>query len=106
MSALLIPNGSTARKYPKLPTTPVKYHHPYCDGMIRRDFLRVGATSLLGMQFGLTNLLAQQARAAKNGATPRDVSLIFIFLKGGLSTIDTFDLKPDAPSDVRGEFNS
>lgn len=78
----------------------------YCDGMIRRDFLRIGATSLLGMQFGLTGLLAQQARAAKTAATARDVSLIFVFLKGGMSTIDTFDLKPDAPSEIRGEFNS
>ena len=74
--------------------------------MIRRDFLRIGATSLLGMRFGLTDLLAQQARAANKGAATRDVSLIFIFLKGGMSTIDTFDLKPDAPSDIRGEFKS
>ena len=74
--------------------------------MIRRDFLRIGATSLLGMRFGLTDLLAQQARVAQEGATTRDVSLIFVFLKGGMSTIDTFDLKPEAPSDIRGEFNS
>ena len=34
----------------------------------------------------------------------RDVSLIFLFLHGGLSTIDTWDLKPDAPAEFRGEF--
>jgi hypothetical protein len=43
-----------------------------------------------------------EARARGQG---RDVSLIFLFLHGGLSTIDTFDLKPDAPAEFRGEFH-
>src|SRR3989440_241105 len=38
------------------------------------------------------------------GQSTNDVSLIFLFLHGGLSTIDTFDLKPDAPAEFRGEF--
>ena len=48
----------------------------------------------------LPALLERQARAE----APRDVSLVFLFLHGGLSTIDTFDLKPDAPREFRGEF--
>jgi Protein of unknown function (DUF1501) len=77
-------------------------NRPFCDGITRRDFVRVGAASLFGMSFTLPDLLA--ARAAAGGQSTRDVSLIFLFLHGGLSTIDTFDLKPDAPAEFRGEF--
>ncbi len=74
--------------------------------MIRRDFLKIGATGLFGMQFGLTELLAAQAKAAKVNSATREISLIYVFLKGGMSSIDTFDLKSDAPSEIRGEFHS
>jgi len=48
-----------------------------------------------------------QAEASENSLTAKkDVSFIFVFLKGGLSTIDTFDMKPDAPSEIRGPFQS
>ena len=73
----------------------------YCDGVARRDFLRIGAAGVLGTQFSLAGMLSGSAQAA---AAMQDKSLIYIFLKGGLSTIDTFDLKPDAPSEVRGDF--
>src|SRR5262245_66260503 len=73
----------------------------FCDGVARRDFLRLGTAGLFGLPFTLPGLLA--ARAAAPPAK-RDVSLIFLFLHGGLSTIDTFDLKPDAPAEFRGEF--
>src|SRR6059058_1476720 len=76
-------------------------NRPFCDGRTRRDFLRVGTASLFGLNVGLPQLLA--ADRVKSPGT-RDVSLIFVFLHGGLSTIDTFDLKPDAPSEFRGEF--
>src|SRR6476646_10068720 len=72
-----------------------------CDGRTRRDFLRVGTASLFGLNVGLPQILA--ADRVKSPGT-RDVSLIFVFLHGGLSTIDTFDLKPDAPAEFRGEF--
>ncbi len=74
----------------------------YCDGIHRRDMLRIGAVGLFGGGLTLHNLLAAQAResTADNG-----VSVIYVFLKGGLSTIDTFDMKPDAPAEFRGEFN-
>jgi uncharacterized protein (DUF1501 family) len=77
---------------------------PFCDGIHRRDFVRLSAASLFGMSFTLPRLLAAQARAADQGRTTRDVSLIFLFLHGGMSTIDTLDLKPDAPAEFRGEF--
>ena len=75
----------------------------YCDGIRRRDFLRVGAAGLFGTSFSGTFERAQ-ARAAEQNRAPRDVSLIILFLRGGMSTIDTFDLKPDATAEFRGEF--
>ena len=74
----------------------------------RRDVLRVGAASLFGASFSLPALLARQAAARESAAgagKADDVSLVIVYLKGGLSTIDTFDLKPDAPVEFRGEFN-
>src|SRR5204862_998452 len=52
----------------------------------------------------LPGVLEGRAAAAEKGKTTKDVSLIFLFLHGGLSTIDTFDLKPVAPAEFRGEF--
>jgi uncharacterized protein (DUF1501 family) len=74
----------------------------FCDGLTRRDCLRVGASGLFGVT--LPGLLEWQARAAEQGKPTKDVSLIFVFLHGGLSTIDTWDLKPDAPAEFRGDF--
>jgi len=76
----------------------------FCDGLHRRDMLRVGAAGLFGMGLPLAEILARQARAEEAGKAPRDVSLIILFLKGGLSTIDTWDLKPEAPAEFRGPF--
>ena len=76
----------------------------FCDGLRRRDVLRVGAAGLFGMGLTLPRLLRLQARAAAQGARASDVSLIFLFLHGGLSTIDSFDLKPDAAAEFRGEY--
>ncbi len=72
----------------------------YCDGVSRRDLLRIGTACGLGLS--LPELLRQQAFA--NEGVRKDVSLIILFLKGGLSTIDTWDMKPDAPAEFRGEF--
>src|SRR5438477_5502375 len=74
----------------------------FCDGIARRDFLRVGTAGLFGLT--LPAILERQARAADKGHATQDVSLIFLFLHGGLSTIDSWDLKPDAPAEFRGEF--
>jgi uncharacterized protein (DUF1501 family) len=82
----------------------VNHNKPFCDGLARRDFLRLGSAGIFGLGLTLPEILAGRARTATQGRTPRDVSLIYLFLHGGLSTIDTFDLKPDAPAEFRGEF--
>ena len=74
----------------------------FCDGLSRRDLLRLGTAGLFGTALTLPGLL--EAGAAAKGKATRDVSLIFLFLHGGLSTIDSFDLKPEAPAEFRGEF--
>src|SRR5438132_11266333 len=77
----------------------------FCDGIRRRDFLRVGTASVFGLGFTLPGILVAQARASVFRRQRREVSLILVFLKGGLSTIDAWDLKPDAPAEFRGEFH-
>src|SRR5205823_77830 len=72
--------------------------HRYCDGLSRRSFLRVGSLALGGLT--LPNLLRAEARAA----TQSTRSVIMVYLTGGLAHQDTFDLKPNAPAEVRGEF--
>lgn len=79
--------------------------HPRCTGVSRRDFIHLGAAGLFGLGLNVPTMLRAQERARAAGQPTREVSLIYLFLKGGLSTIDTFDLKPDAPAEFRGEFN-
>ena len=74
--------------------------HRTCDGMKRRDFLRVGVLGGLGLN--LAGMLQLEARA---GVQAAGRSAIFINLPGGPSHMDTFDLKPDAPAEYRGAFN-
>ncbi|MCS6851738.1 MAG: DUF1501 domain-containing protein [Gemmataceae bacterium] len=71
-----------------------------CDGLTRRDFIRVG---ILGSS-GLT--LADYLRRLDAGtvAPAKGKSAIFVYLGGGPTHLDTFDMKPDAPAEVRGEF--
>src|SRR5262245_15637426 len=74
----------------------------FCDGLPRRDFLRVGA-GLLGLS--LPTLLQAEARAVgPPPRRPRGMSVIYLFLHGGLSTIDTWDMKHGAPAEIRGEL--
>ncbi len=69
-----------------------------CAGITRRDLLRVGALGLGGLT--LPNLL--RARAA--GRATKDTSVVWLFLPGGPSHLDTYDPKPDAPAEFRGPF--
>lgn len=70
----------------------------------RRTAVQAGAVGLLGLGVNhLNQLRAATPRNSSIGATAK--SCIYIFLSGGLSQHDSFDLKPDAPADVRGEFN-
>ena len=71
----------------------------YCDGVSRRAFLKIGGLAIGGL--ALPDLL--RAEAATSGGS-RHKSVIMVYLTGGLSHQDTFDLKPDAPKEIRGEF--
>src|SRR3954462_12393626 len=79
-----------------------------CDGVSRRELLRVGGAGLLGVS--LSNLLALQARGdvapqgKKRAGFGSAKNFIFIFLQGGPSHIDIWDPKPDAPDNIRGQF--
>lgn len=71
----------------------------------RRDFLRVGSLGILGLS--LPQLLAARAASAAEGKViPRDVNCIMLWTEGGMSNVDTLDMKPDAPVEYRGEFRS
>jgi len=83
--------------------------HRHSAGIVRREFIQVGFSGLVGL--GLSDVLAARSRAG--GATPGDRpvaaprrarSVILVFLTGGLSHIDSLDMKPDAPDGIRGEF--
>ncbi len=77
--------------------------HRHCDGINRRQCIRLGATSLFG-GLSLPTLLQLQAKAATTNQLPKAKACIFIMLEGGPSHIDMWDLKPDAPTEIRGPF--
>lgn len=72
----------------------------FCDGVSRRQFLQIGGLAMGGLT--LPNLLRAEAQA---GVRNSHKSVIMVYLSGGLAHQDSFDLKPDAPAEVRGEFN-
>ncbi|MDY3557522.1 DUF1501 domain-containing protein [Gemmata sp. JC673] len=75
---------------------------PHPIGVTRRELLQVGYSGLLGV--GLSSF----ARAGSNGTTPakRPKSLLIVFLTGAASHHETFDPKPDAPPEIRGEYQT
>jgi len=73
-----------------------------CDRISRRGVLRIGALALGGVT--LPDFLRRRTLAASPEQRPADTAVIQLFLGGGPSQLDTFDLKPNAPSDIRGEF--
>ena len=75
-----------------------------CEGTSRREFLKVGSLGLTG--FGLPSLLQQRAAAADKGQPVRDTSVVWIWLGGGATHIETFDPKMDAPSEFRSVVGS
>jgi len=77
-----------------------------CDGVSRREVLRVGGLTAFGLS--LETWFRRAALAAGDGSTANTAppkSCILIWLDGGPSHLETFDLKPDAPSEVRGPFS-
>jgi hypothetical protein len=83
--------------------------HRFCDGLRRRDFLQIGA---FGAGLTLADLLAARAASAASASSAASAktasrsykSAIMIYLPGGPSHMDMYDLKPDAPAEYRGEF--
>ncbi|MFN5314441.1 MAG: DUF1501 domain-containing protein, partial [Planctomyces sp.] len=72
--------------------------HRYCDGVSRRSFLQLGGLAAGGLTLG--DVFA----AGPAGAGRQHKSVIMVYLSGGLPHQDTFDMKPEAPAEVRGEF--
>src|SRR5947209_734095 len=75
-----------------------------CDGLTRRETLKVGALSLLGGFFNLPSLLALEQQRPRHRRLGKAKSVILLYLLGGAATQDMIDLKPNAPADIRGEF--
>ena len=74
-----------------------------CEGTNRREFIRIGSLGLAGLT--LPTLLQANAASAKKKEPVDNLSVIFMWMQGGPSHIDTFDPKTNAPSDIRGEFS-
>jgi hypothetical protein len=79
-----------------------------CEGFYRRDFLKLGAAGLFGLTLPDLLRLEAQARSRDQGGDGlgkrRADSVIMVWLGGGPATIDMWDLKPQAPEGIRGEF--
>src|SRR4051794_33318697 len=75
--------------------------HQNCSGFTRRDCLQLGLGALFGG--GLVHALRLRAAAA-GAATPQAKSCILIWMDGGPTHYETFDPKPSAPTEIRGEF--
>ena len=81
---------------------------PFCDGVSRRRFLEIGSLGAFGLS--LSSLLRSETVAAD--ASGRGIqhaskrSVILIWQHGGPSQLDTFDMKPLAPSEIRGPYRS
>src|SRR5262245_11975666 len=71
----------------------------YCDGMSRRTWLRIGGLALGGL--ALPDILRADAQTVRSNPAK---GIIMVLLPGGPTHLDSFDLKPDAPAEIRGEF--
>jgi hypothetical protein len=72
---------------------------PYCDGITRRNWLRIGGLALGGL--ALPDILRAEASSGQRNPAR---GIIMVLLPGGPTHLDSFDLKPDAPVEIRGEF--
>ncbi|MCX7420574.1 MAG: DUF1501 domain-containing protein [Planctomycetia bacterium] len=73
--------------------------HPNCDGIGRRDFMKIGGLGLGA--FGLPQLLAARELAAKSSKSVKDTSVVWLWLGGGPTHVETFDPKMSAPIEYR-----
>jgi Protein of unknown function (DUF1501) len=72
----------------------------YCDGLSRRSFLKVGVAGMASV--GLADVLRAKAASAALGQPAKDTSVVLIWLDGGPSHLDMYDMKPEAPAEYRG----
>jgi hypothetical protein len=75
----------------------------YCDGLSRRSFVQLGVAGMATA--GLPSLLAAKEASSQLGRAKRDTSVILLWLDGGPSHMDMYDLKPEAPAEYRGLWN-
>ncbi len=82
-----------------------KDRHQYCDGLTRRSFVKAGALSVAGLT--MADWLRVKAQAAQpNGQATRDTAVILIWLDGGPTHMDTYDIKTEAPAEYRGPMQT
>ncbi len=79
--------------------------HTFCDGASRRDFLQIGAFGAGLTLADMLRLRTASAATSKKQPARSQKAAIMIYLPGGPSHMDMYDLKPDAPKEFRGEFN-
>ena len=77
---------------------------PNCEGTSRRNFMKVGALGMSGL--GLPGLLRNRAQASQAGKSVKDTSVIWLWLGGGPTHIETFDPKMEAPVEFRSAVGS
>jgi len=79
-------------------------HRPKQEPLPRREVLRAGLTGFTGMSLATVNRLRAAAAAEQETNPDEKTAVILVWLRGGCSHLDTFDPKPDAPSEYRGPF--
>lgn len=78
-------------------------HRERCAGPVsRRNFLQVGSLAVGGL--GLADLMRMRTEAAATGEPAADTAVILVWLGGGAPHTETYDMKPEAPAEYRGEF--
>ena len=76
----------------------------YCGGFTRRNFLTIGGLSFGASGFGLADLLRAESQQTSRSSTLGHKAVINVFLAGGPPHQDMWEIKTEAPSEIRGEF--
>ena len=84
-----------------------RFGQQYCDGMSRRNWLQIGGLAMGGLSLPAILRAESTSQLSDNepGNRRRAKGIIMVLLPGGPSHMDMYDLKPEAPSEVRGEFH-
>lgn len=76
----------------------------FCDGLSRRQLIQAGIMGMAGLS--LPDVLRLRARSAESGITRNDTAVIYVLQEGGATQFETYDPKPMAPVEIRGEFQA